>query len=81
MDEFINYLLQVSILLILLYLPVPVTPAGSFMRTAFCRKFQLRDQPVRFNWMLLYWLGAGFMLIRNLWVIARNIRLSHRSER
>jgi len=130
MAEFMNYLMQVSVLLIVLYLPyrflfrnetrfnlnraylltilvicwiipfinipvgstavefqglqlpVPVTPAGFFDAAGIPQEIAPPGtQPASFSWMLLYWPGLVFMLIRNLWVIARIIRLSHRSER
>ncbi len=42
---------------------------------------QPANQSLPLNWLMLYWLGVSFMLIRNLWIIARIIRLSQQSER
>lgn len=42
--------------------------------------FQPGEESGFFNWLNLYWMGVAFMLIRNLWVIARILKLSHRSE-
>ncbi|MCX6225583.1 MAG: N-acetylmuramoyl-L-alanine amidase [Bacteroidia bacterium] len=130
MNEFLNYLLQVSALLIILYLPYQFLYRSEtlFMANRFyllailiiswCIPFinipfervspdlQIFSIPVQppsletyatsdippgnsgagklphiFNWMLLYFAGACMMLIRNLWVIVRIIRLGQKSDR
>jgi N-acetylmuramoyl-L-alanine amidase len=130
MNNFLDYLLQVSAVLILLYLPyqllfrketrftlnrsyllailiicwiiplvnIPVgTSAPEFqafrvqietpimentgLSTNLPEISQPSNQSIHFNWLMLYWLGVAFMLIRNLWIIVRIIRLSQRSAR